>query len=714
MKLPKGFELMDNAPSQDRNQSNINLPAGFELMQDRPIGQSRPAKAFGIGAGAGAGGAIPDILNLIGSLGPLGGMVGMEAANLSKAGLSKLGTKEQAKSLGQQFNFTPENALERIAQQSGEFAGLEGLAGAGIGGTAGPVGAGIGGVSGGLHGAVSGAIYGGLKELGMPDEAALILTAVGTLSPIAFKKLWPKITKGAKAGKNLQDILNMAEREAIMSETPQSAILEKFFPTQKKPSVAALSTFETAEKILESESSFPKVQNNRIGIDVPAQIEGGKSLQGRVSEQPSAGTVISPLEFESQASGGRGFNQQIRAAAETARKEVSNAYNLAEENYKNISSIYPRLSQEIDKTIERIETSLQPNTAESQILNVLRNLRKEIGDSTMGFREVPVQRLIKTSDSISGMANYELPFTGPKDILKKVANQLDQAAIEAIEKQGGNPNLLRQANQKYQNWANRYANDDITPFLERTVNNPESLYKKLLNDPGAFRAADSALKETNRHAQFMNAVARDIAEMKMQKYIKDTDLIGSSEYRKDLRNLRSLIGGDRADKFHRALQQRGRTKFKTLAKGDIVAPTSKFPEKKSFYETKAKKKTTPEELLSKFNTRSGIKELKKTLKPNNFEKLAEAKALQIFRDGKIRSNPTGQELFNILNKEKNYEFFVEVMGKKETDDLLNVFQQLKQNEITNNIIINTIKKLGKTAGAGYAGWKFIKPVLDLL
>ena len=97
-----------------------------------------------------------------------------------------------------------------------------------------------------------------------------------------------------------------------------------------------------------------------------------------------------------------------------------------------------------------------------------------------------VQQLIRTSDSISGMANYELPFTGPKDILKRAANSLDRAAIRAIENNGGNAELQREANRRYGRWADTYANDDISPYLERTVNNPESLYRKSTTDEGAF------------------------------------------------------------------------------------------------------------------------------------------------------------------------------------------------------------------------------------
>jgi hypothetical protein len=128
----------------------------------------------------------------------------------------------------------------------------------------------------------------------------------------------------------------------------------------------------------------------------------------------------------------------------------------------------------------------------------------------------------------------------------------------------------------------------------------------------------------------------------------------------------------------------------------------------------AKTKLTPEELLYKFNSRSGIKELKKSLKPEDFEKLAEAKAYEIFRESRVKSQPTGTDLFNTLNKEKNYEFFVEVMGKKETDEFLNLLQEISSKEVANDIVLSTLKKLGKVSGAGYAGWKFIKSILMLI
>ena len=543
---------------------------------------------------------------------------------------------------------------------------------------------------------------------------------------ISKPKYWEKVqksykaaedAKAAKAAKKFkraqESTKNFYERKAIMEENPKSDFIEKLFPSSKvSPSK---SPFEAAEEVLKEEGeNFPKVLNKNLGIEVGLGPTKAKPLTGRVSEFPSAGSSISKLEFETSARGGKGFSQLAKETASHDRKIVSKAYNTAEEAHKNISSIYPKLVHQLQGTVDRLSISLKPNTAESQIITTLKGLLKELGSSERGYIEVPVQRILKASDSISGMANYELPFTGPKNILKKVSKDLNEAAIESIKQKGGNPRLIEKADRLHENWAEKFSNDEILPFLKRKIRDPENLYKKIVNDPSVFRALGDALKGTKQYKEFMNAAARDIAEKRMGAYMKDLTKVGSRSYLKDLKELRDLIGPKNASSFDKTLRANKKRSFKNLLPSQQFSPRGKIPESQSLKKYLGKTNRTPEELLKKMDSRSGIRELKSQLKKSDFEKIAEAKGMDILRAGKVDSNPTGKELFDVMNKRKNYEFFSEVIGKKETDELLQIFKELENNENIFSHMISILKPLGIRGSKTYIGWRFLKSLLSRL
>lgn len=704
MKLPAGFELISDEPATKTD--NFNLPEGFELVQDKPQKEasfSGAAKAYGSGLAGGAGGFAADLGGILPSKKMPSSLP--SGANPFLKGLDLKGTHE----LSEQIGGTPQNALERILRQSGEFGGLEGLIGAGLGGAAGPAGAAVGGVAGTAHGSASGAVYGGLKELGVPDMWALGITAALTVSPVAGRKLYDAY----KAGKPLRDAtkaLNFAEREAVMKATEQSGPKVSRTPSQ----------FDAAEEAIQSIE--PKIGGKPLGIEVPvAPKEGGSPLIGRVTEQPGPGHSISPVEFQSEAQGGQALNQSIRDAATSERASVTEAYNLAQENYQNINSVADDfLVQELNKEIDKLKTSIKPNTAESSVLNTLEQVRNHY----LVRNGVPVGDLIKTSDSISGMANYELPFTGPKDILKRVANTLDRAALRAIENNGGNPELMRNANQMYRKWANRYSTDDISPFLERTVNNPESLFRKAAKDEGSFRAVQQALSGQPREAEFINAVSRKVAESKMKDYMgKGIENVGSQKYYQDLNNLRDLIGKNKADQFDKALRNRKRLSLKERSPLETSKPK---PESKPLIsrsqtlnrlaEKNAKTMgfKSPEDILKKLETRKGIRELREVLPKEQFDKLIEAKARAILADNKVLSSPTGQQMFSILNQEKNFEIFSEMVGKENATELLETFQRIGKAEATKDRVISTSRKAGRAILKGTLAGKAMSIILSLI
>jgi hypothetical protein len=558
----------------------------------------------------------------------------------------------------------------------------------------------------------------GALAIPLPPIGSLLKGLQGSKVGQRLAKLFEKGPPVQSQLKNIekaaQGIKNFREREAIMKSLAEAKTAKT---VKDMPSL-----FELAEKgIEEIKPSFPRIEKTRLGIDVKVSPNKTASkLYRELKPQRGPTASISPREFPSEAQGGRAFSDLVKAHASNSRKSVSRAYSLAEDAYKNINSIYPKLSNELTEILSRLKTSFLPNKAESSIIKSIEDLLNEIGTAERGYIQAPVSRLIRTSDSITGMANYELPFTGPKDILKKIASTLDRASLKAVERSGVNPNLMRRANRLYGEWATRFGSDQISPFLQRTIDNPEKLFNKIVKDPSTFRSMERALQGVRRSNEFMNAVAREIAKNEMRPFMgANISEVGSEEYLKKMRNLSQLIGRDNALNLDRSLRSQKRLSLKERAPGDVLSSTARQKEKeipserirsKAFKE----KYETPEELLKKLNTRSGIRELKKELPKSAFDELIEKKGIQILKEEKIKYKSTGKEMFEALNKEKNYELFSEIIGKEKTNELLDVLESIKDSEVTNEKIIKISKKIGSKGYYSLAGWKILKGLLLLV
>lgn len=710
MRLPKGFQLVED----EGENSNINLPQGFQLMESNKseTGTERTRREFdemyqrneGEWASKGVG---------------------------ALQGLSRLAERLTG-SLQEPVTATKPNQTEKQKDRQELFSD----------------------------------IFEGTGEVVLPlpgGPVSKLVEELGASKALQYMKSVFKRNPAKNSEKILRELQSLAEREAIMGYTPKRGSIE-----------APVSRYELGQEILKEmgnteaqalgiEMRAPEIAGGRslqgrvqggtekqkpLGTQVKLSDQGtGKSLEGRLKPDSGPGSSISKEVFSSNAQGGRTFNQDVITDATQSRKRVSKLYESSAKANDNINSIADEtLIGELNQEIESLRKSASPNTAESAVLKKLEDIRKDY----IIHNHMPVGRLIRTSDSLTGMSKYELPFNGPKDILKKAAKYLDNAAIRAIENNGGNADLFRQANKEYGKWARKYANDEIVDFLQRDLKNPESLFKKVIDNPASFRSVENALVRNARSEKALNAASREIAEKRMKDFMgKNLEKVGSQEYQKAIRDLREVIGSSRAKAFDRSLRNKKSLDFTQRYKGRTVPSITKqkeLPTKKLGAERITKAKTpykikveftpkkeagrvkslekfaeraaktygkTPEQMMAKLKMRSGISELKKNLSPQLFEKVIEYDTLRLLKEGKINSRSTGKDWYNVLNKENNFEIFSEYLGKDETTQLLNEFNALSDQEITNQTMTKVFKTMGKKAARYLGAWKLLSGLLVL-
>jgi hypothetical protein len=277
---------------------------------------------------------------------------------------------------------------------------------------------------------------------------------------------------------------------------------------------------------------------------------------------------------------------------------------------------------------------------------------------------------------------------------------------------------MKHADKTYGEFADMFMNDELSPFLERRIRNPESLFRKAVSDEGTYRALRDALK---KNPTLIHKLEREIVDSRMNKYYKKPNLIGSKEFNQDIRELEGLIGKPKTNKVKNSL-----TKQKNILNKERVA----FDKKVESYEKKkeiskiarekikqstniknasAVLKKSPEEIIHMMDSRSGIRELKQKLesmgKKELFNRLAEQKSLEILRGGNVLpKNIKGSDILEKVGKGKNYEIMSELHGKERVNQLLTKLSKW-ENRIMN---IEAWKELGFALARIGVGGKLIK------
>lgn len=538
---------------------------------------------------------------------------------------------------------------------------------------------------------------------GAPEWLSQLLGILtGAAAPNATKLA--EISSGQRTPEALQKMYN--ERAAVMETFQKNPKTDAQKLSEKAIGQDRLSPYIIAQQALEQAkpttvegqplSSRPESKGSVVKISP----ESPSKPIGMVTETKGPGAKISPLEFESDATAGRSLSNAIVEEATAERAAINQEYNAAKESYRGMETFSPTLSHELQEARSIFESTLEPNSPERIVINRLDSLIERIGTPD-ALRNIPVNELIAEADTIGAMLNWDARFGGKKDILRRIVRSLDQAAIQGIERNGGNADLFRAANARRANFAQKFENSEIRPFLERQILDPESLFKKTYNDPGTFRAVQLALPPNARGVELYNGMSRKIAEDLMSDYIKNPSLINSTKYSKNLRNLTELIGKERSDSFDKELRKvASRQRISEITRSKIKESVAQKPSGEDRL-TKLKEsiaehsELSPEDLTSKLNSRTGIKQLKKGLSTDNYDKLTKEKLREVFQGGKVEGEVTGNSLYESLNNSKNYEIVSEILGEETAESLRLAAKELGKKELNNKSIGNIIKILAK-------------------
>ncbi len=695
-----------------------------EYKKQEPASVQGTAGAYGSGFAGGYGGVAGDIMNLITGGSPTHVPVGLNPNMLKPTQNEPLqGTHELASSIGKE----PQNALERITRESGQFGGNEAAFGTALGG---PVGAAVGAA----HGSASGALYGGLKELGVPDAWALGITAVTTLSPIAGRKLIDAWKSGKDVRKSIQasDIPSAAKAEIIES-----------LPSEPQPPPGGIGVGTEigagGESRAISEQTIEKYNQPRAQklpspvIQIDTQLpgkEGGQSLIVRV--HPEVGESISKEKFKSEAQAGREISGEIKNKFESAKKEMKSAYKEAEGVTESHNDVYPEMAAKNEARIEELERLPKRDPGAELVYQDALALRQIIGTPD-GLFEANGRTIMKQADSFSSRVKYDAPYQGVKSMVKSMVKDMNEGVISSLRRAGKDADKVIKADQIYGRFADTFYSDEIAPFLSKdSAKNAESLGKKTLSDQTTYRSVKQAVG--SRKLPVINKIDREIVESRMGKYLEapkanqikrsGSELVGTKQYNEDLANLSELIGKEKTAEVDNFFRSRQAEHEKISRHQEKIREANKRVETKKITEERVKPKEeklpkTPEELDKLFKDASSIRELRKKMSDKGllkeYEQLASEKVKELFKEGQFEGRKlTGEQIKKVINKD--HKVLNELLGEELVDDLFKEAEIAGKEELKEARKEHILKKAGKFAGKSTAyavGGKILSGILGI-
>lgn len=495
-----------------------------------------------------------------------------------------------------------------------------------------------------------------------------------------------------------------------------------------------ISTYKTAEDIL----------SELKGIEKPAAIEftppirpsrlptEAKPLQGRVSQSykdlgirptdpKSFPTTrlrfkdqvldsIHPREFYNSTRAGKAIKNEIASLDKADYKKVNELYETSRELQGGIEQVHPELVTNLSQRLEDLNSIPAPSTVQKSLIRSLEKIIKDLaevgeGGNIVGYKPMNNQTIIDQIQSLRQILDYDFEHAVPKNIFKPTIRDLQEAATNAAR--SSNPKAaeaIEKANTAYREWATTYNNDYINPYRDLSNKDFISLFDKA-TDIDNYNILKSVLEKSKTGKELLNSTKRSIVSKNLKTAFKDPrkaiDTIEPS-----IRELEEVLTPQESLKLRESFQ-----KYKTPSRlqAKKIERLKEVPR-----EVKAVAKytnKTPEQIEQLFNSRSGIREIKTDLSKTKrskelFDKMASQKVRDILRQGKIKPDYTGKDLYKVINKKDNYELLSELLTPEEVDKMLEMSQKISSKKVTKEGVM----KLAKF----YTKYKFLHIVLGLL
>ena len=551
----------------------------------------------------------------------------------------------------------------------------------------------------GVAGVTAPAVSTGLESVGVPEPVAEMIglgasaltghltPAVGPEVPQKFIPWWQKDNKPpdlppTKFGTAEEILHNLSADEAeqlskLMAEQP------------KEPLGGIRPEVQEPQPIGELRKVTQEGEPLGIRASLPQKAEEVKSMTPK-DLKSRVGTGVSKSEVHNRVKTGEDLQKTIRKLDEEAYGKVSDLYDISKELNSQVSDIHPGLVEELTSKAEAIEKIPSPSGIEKDLLKTIEEIKDSLvhtvkkgenkGD-IIGYKPISNQTLIEQNKSLKKKVDYDFGHGSPKNIFKPTIGAIEDSILEIATNQGNTKAVEAIGNAKnaYSEWSDNFANDYIRKYRDTSNTDAAKLFDSVL-DVDNFRVMRDLIGDTPEGSQIIKKTQREIVENNFSQVMKDPKKVNPNDLNRMYRELEPVLTPEQLSGVKKEIAEARKPFPKKVTKRE----TKKNPELKGI-EVYTKK--TPEQIESMMNSRSGIRELKKDLsKTKNsrelFDKFGKQKLQEVLRDGKVKANYTGEELFNQLNKKKNYDLLEELTSPQEAKAMLDAAEKVATKKFT--------------------------------
>lgn len=395
---------------------------------------------------------------------------------------------------------------------------------------------------------------------------------------------------------------------------------------------------------------------------------------------------------------GREVTHLMRKMDQSVYENVGKLYARSRELNRGVEAIRPELVGQLQTRIESINIP-SPDPVQQGLIREAENIieglviRGENG-GVVGYRRVNNQQLIDQIQAIRTRIDHEFAHGDKNNIFRLLTQDIEEDLIRTSNLPGEKAarDALITARDGYRNWAENFSNKYVDKFRDLS-NRDFSKNFEGLTDIDNFNAVRNLLDQVPEGQIIREGLQRDITEKYLGKFLANPRSANPREIQKALRELEAVLEP-------RQYQQVRATFERELRRNNIrvTGRTTTQAQKDEALLKKASDymKMNEEDLIRKFNTRSGIKEVRDKMAktPELYNKLVKQKVREIVYAGKVNAKPTGKELYDILNKSKNRELLVELIGEDTFNEAFKAAEKAGDNEMTKQAWINAFKAIG--------------------
>ena len=538
-------------------------------------------------------------------------------------------------------------------------------------------------------GLIAAATSGAAQAVGVPEIPAEIIGAGATQLPKAAKAVKQALSGERQAGKLATGMIG-GQLNRSTFETAEEAL-----NTLRKPKVQLL-TLEKHNPKGETRS----VSQKKEGISIRPQTP--KAVPETPLELSNAvGDIFSPDIFRNTTEGGQLIKRQLLSDDKQVYKGVNELYNKSEGLNSQINDIHPGLVDNLINQAKEIAPIPQKSTIQERKLKSIENILNALADidengNIIGYKPISNQTLIKQTEAINQIVDFDFAHGKPSGIFKPLKSAIDDS-IESTAKQSGNLDAYlswREARKAHADWSQTFDNDTINPFRDTTNQYYSKLFRNT-EDLDKMRIINNILDTTPTGKKYADAATRQLVDSKLSKFFDNPAKADKKALEEAIRELEGVIKPSEGDQIRKYFKE--------------------YKEPKNF---KAKPLTheynKPEDVISQFNSRSGIRELKQDLSrtaigKKQFQDLSKQKVRSILQEGNIKKKFSGNDLYGVINKENNYEILSELLGKEAVDAALEAAEKAGKKQLTTEAISKTAKK-----AAALKFFHYISPLITIL